>query len=1796
MSRQSDLLGLILDTAVQPADDEPGLDSDGRPTLETPADADDSEYTQDDAAYEGLRDSGLSPEEAQAEVDFMRPLDDEEAAILEDTPGLEGLTRVDDSEHEQWIDEKAGEGYRAMDRAAEDAVFGEQTMSNDEEMMERSDTDSESGLNFRRTFKKIGRGLKRVGKVAVYPMTKVVSTAARFIPGRDARKAALVRNTYKKLWYEHANWLAVQDKNSGIPLKPRAEYERVAKMWAVAEMKKNRLPTNFNTGGADILGAELLGETLMGSWAWPFGNFLNFSRTTIKSTDDKRTASPPAEQADQSVQPGMTDVTDPSLDPPADPAADPGAPPPDADVPQPDSQGETMDGIEDSLGAFATQILGTGARPAENNPYAEDIVKRIAVKLGSRKAITPGELGLLASAAKEGNASARKVMGILTTRGVAVPADSSGLDPWMYKLSPGYWFASKQKKGFIDAEKKNWMDNYRLSKEQAKRQDVLDQAERARQSSEAVAAARAQAAATEAQLKEIADSLKGAMSGSFVGHEKVTPISDVVIDALEKTGKKDEANRLYAKIREGEILDKTELKEARKIAKIIGAMRVVHGDIVSDKAETSDVHGAFVGACVLGNIEVAREANGRHTRLTNSLSERIASGQTLDKEDRAGLIQVLRQQKTLHAFKKSLVSGRAFVGCPERKTWTRGAFIGAARSLGPEDQKMLATIVKMAKLGNPRAQKALDVMRKSGEISGSSIVGGPGNPDDFLGFSVKKFFKYATAPIWLPAKGVYKAAQGLGIASKGGGAATPEQVRLAKMRAAYQRRQAATARAAAADAQSDAEQRAQQAIADAADAEADAADADAFSKEQKMKTAEAEANPDTIPSVGSEDFIGATDAELDTLMKNSYAKPAHVAILKKAGEKSATGTKIRAGANLVTKARSKDPRIRFPAAKAIKIMASKAKKGDPQAQRDLNAVKAGRIAIDTKGKLNPAQYAASVKKWDKKFAASASKEQRQKAALATKEQKKKAALAAREARKARLIAYRKRYESALADRLARASRSRELAKLAKVERMAAQGHPKARAFVASREAAAKKGDRKARAQVQGMRLGKCVRTQVKTSSERQNMQFAKAMVRRLAKNDPRAIRQLRIWQDAAAKGNPNAIRCLRRLALAGAVQQTIATGSVVLPKAIGKDGKTSKSKPQVSRKQKEKMVAQAKERAASGTATREELTAGGKIAHEIGDKESAGKLTNAASTAPSATEAIKREANTVAAAQSGNVAAKAKIAAAVEGAKTGNVDDIKTLGNVAAAKTIDAVDKGQPIPPVMAESINMQIRAKAGDPVAQETLRNVSEAATQPNPSTEATLAATAAVGGAVIVNALANRPKAMQELQERINPPIPAGEKAPAQAEVASALAKAKDGTITAEEAVVAERLAMRLGQPRLAAEIAAAAPPIEQTGMSSLPDRPLPPINGPWQLLKESAKALTFTTRDPIANYREGSTTKSRTTAAVTSSGRWSVFSMFRGANKLALLAPIVPGLAPVVAASAAATAISNRMRGGQSKAPAPAPQAVAKEPAPQATKKSPTPDVEKPEASETAGVSLGSDEDLERLMDRAVADDQLDRLMTRVVQDDGMIRILKLLQRRHDLRKRIDQRAASGPPALGKISIAAVLADKARAGDTDAKKKLVDWCSTPKHDSSGAASDKELDGLMDRALTDDQLERLMVKAEHQADLRARIARAYRDRGTFRSQVEKKAAAGNTTARALMKAMSQIPVLPVSSSGASAEGKSEFKRIISTSLKTKKLSRDDLKKALASHVDPKASDDVKKAAADRILSFLKTKDVKIS
>ena len=1516
---------------------------------------------EDEDTYQALIDAGLGPEEAQEAIDAGRPLSEDEAEAIEDYQ-LQDLTRVDDSEHDQWLGRKATQGTRAMDRVLEDASYGETNM-NDDEKMERRGLDH-SGWGFRSLTRHLNpvTHLKHLNPLSQLRMAKRMATmpfrlVKKFVPGRDGGKARLVQNAYRKLWYEHANWLAVQDQNNGVPLKSRAEYEAVSKLWAQAQLAKENLPTSYAVSGADVLGAEIMGAEVMGSWWNPLSWFSTKVNVVVNNTAGQRADQPPDEQAAQAASPGdmSTDAASVAQLQAADQQ--------DQQVTQDSAtQGEVMGRDEilgDSLGAFATQVLGEARRvsgdaeprdqdvveklilragntagwpayvsrdkyadyqerarrgdqrsrevltiidryvragkvkvsdekrgqvssypvggdggplPARNNPEAERVVRDIAAKLRAGQAISPSELGLLSTAAKEGNATAQQVLKVLQERGAVVSGDDSGLDPWMYKLNPSYWLASKRKKEFIDKEKKNWKENAEVEKKLAKQKEDLEAAERAEQAAQEVEKAKAQSAETEAKLKAIADSLKGCVAGTLVGHEKPTAISDVVLAALEREGKRDVAGRLYSKIRSGQPLTKEELKQAQQVTRAIGKVRVVHGDLV-DNEEVAALHGAFAETCALGAVDAALEQGQKHLRATDLLSRKVASGVPLSPDDRVVLTRVKRDQQGLRRFATSLASGEAFASCPprEQRTLSRGAFVGAAQAMSPEDKKMLAAIVKLAKVGNPRAQRALAEIRKSGVV-----VSG-----DSCGFSMKKFFHYSTAPIWLPAKGITKL-----FAPGGGGKSNPEQVRLAQMRAANQRLKAAQARAAAADSQNEAEQRAQEAIAAAADAEADAADAEAAVKEQAMRTKETEAAPELArQNQSQDDQEAASGAEFVGSWTDFVGKGTREAkLVAKASEESPTGTKIRAAAQVYKRAKAGDPK----AVRAVRVMVAKARGGDPQALRDVNAMKAARLSLATKKKAQRKQLVAK----------------------------------ARAARRARVVATQRKFEAQAAEKLARMSRRRELAKMAKVERMASRGHPKARAYVAKRVAAAKRGDKKAQAQVQAMRLGRVVRTSVTTRQERQNMRSAERMARRVRAGDPRATRQFMVLQAAAARGNPNAKRALRRVALASAVLGTITTGVVVLPRedqvaSKKKSRKLAPGTPEHARAQRQ--VAVAKEKAKAGVATREELVAAARQARDLGDQSSAGVLAQASSKAPSATEDVKRAAGRVAAAQAGDVTAQKELGADLQAARKGDADSINKLGQVAAARTVEAVEKGQPVPPAMRDAVNLQERARAGDPVAQETLRNVSEAATSAAPSADATAAAVYATGAAAVASALASKPKARREFMERVNEPVSKAEMPAAQAELATVLARVNEGTATPEEGERGVELAMRLHKPRVAAEISAKAPPVYRDSMSTLPDQPLPPVTGVRSLVRASLAALTFSTPDPLGNYREA--LASRGSPDAVSLG-WSPFDVFKIFKKAGPALPVVAMLSAPVAATASVASLFKGGRKNVAPAPAPAP----------------------------------------------------------------------------------------------------------------------------------------------------------------------------------------------------------------------------------------------------------------------------------
>jgi colicin import membrane protein len=1516
--------------------------------LITPTDPSQAVDSEDDDAFEALRDD-LSPGEAQRVLDTMRPLSKAERKILDEVPDLDDLTRVDDAEQETWLLNRSREGYRAMDTVLDDAVYGD-TMTN-EEKLERLglDTDLGWGIPGLSSIKKLATapmsiaskvtrrlpGGKYLGRALTAPMSaakwagkKTLGTVMKFVPGRDAGKAKLVKGAFQKLVTQHANWLGIQDKQAGRTVRPASYYQQLSRPWAITQLKQAGLPTSVNVSGADALGVDILGADVMGSWYNPLSWFSNLVDVMLhgRATQQMSPTGPDGGQPPMVDEYGnpinpqdatMPDGSYPQQDTyPQDaypqetyPQDAPMEAYPDGGYPDAYAQGDILCGIsgDDSLGALATEILSGIATPASKQPAApankQDQMMALAVKkLRSGYPIKPGELAIIATLAKGGHPLAKQVYATLLSSGVTkIPgssmkgqasdsSDDSGA--WMQKLNPFYWFKSSEERRLKDAEIDKWKANAELQKQIAKRQEVLSQAEKTAAAAVAVKAAQQQAAATESQLKAIEASITGVLvnpaagsDNASTGHEKPTEISKVVAAALAKAGKKDRAQELYAKILAGQSLSTPELADAKIIAKILHKVKVVHGDLYEKTPSyLTALHGAFVGGCMKGGITMAIQKNKICGKAAQVLGEKIAAGKPVTPADVKSISAIANRTEALQSAVRSHVTGKAFGKLDKAAELRRAIVSGAAASMTPAEAKMLVAMKSLAKAGNPRAIEALKRLQASG-----AIIGG-----DFVGFSLTDAFKYATAPVWYPAQQLGKGAKWLGqktgIVSKGSaspeqqrlskGSASPEQQRLNMMRAAAQRRKAAEAKAAAADAQTLAEMRAQEAIAASADAEADAADAAALAQEAAMRTKEIEADPSQYQADDeSGSFVGKWE---------SFVGAAEKPLVAKAKSKDAAGVKLRAGAALYSKAKAGDP----VAKEAIVTMVAKANKGDQQARRDVLAVKAGMMATKAKQKA----------------------------------QKRQAKVLAVKARSAKVQAFQRKAEAAVATKLVRMERKHELHKLAKIERKSASGNKSARAYVQKQVTLAQKGDKKASAKVAKLKLVKSVRLAAPTKRERRNIASANKLLAHAQKGNPKAVRQIKVLEAAASKGNPNAKRAVKRLQVAKAVSATIATGAAV---AIA----TKKGKKKLSRQEAQKQVASAKAKAVTKSASREELAAGARAAQALGDKETAGKLAVLAATTPAATETLKKTATVVAAKEAGNPEAKAAIESSFTEAKAGNPAEIKKMGNVVAAQTIDDIQKGQPVSPAMRDAVNLQERVAAKDPAAIEEVKQITEAATTESPIPEATAAAITLAAAAVTAKAMASKPQARKEFMEKVNPPLPPAEQTEANKELDRYSKEAAEGTITAEEGVVAIRLAERLNQPKVAAQIAAYAPPSPPTTpMSSLPDMPQPPITGLGSLLWESLRALTFTTRDPLANWREGVSSRAQATPVAVSTRKtkikskvvakvtgcddsigWSPFDWFR--KNLAL---IMPSTALAASAASLVTAISAKKQAGR---PAPA-----------------------------------------------------------------------------------------------------------------------------------------------------------------------------------------------------------------------------------------------------------------------------------
>ena len=1002
----------------------------------------------------------------------------------------------------------------------------------------------------------------------------------------------------------------------------------------------------------------------------------------------------------------------------------------------------------------------------------------------------------------------------------------SSLGAWTQKLNPFYWMKSAEERKLIDSEKQAWIDNAYNQKQNEKKQQTLDLAQKALVAKQTSAAAYAKTAEMEAQLKSIESQVLGACSGcSKLGRE----------DLIGSSAKPNPF--------EGAPSD----------------------DDNDDTLTPKDV------GPVVKKIAKARKLNADNGAAIKPIADKLAHGAPLSPEESSKLLILLARNEQLHEFRKNLVSGEAYARSPVAKKLKSVVVMGAVKAMTPTEQLQLAQMVALAKQGNPNAKAALLALQAQGyattmgaspkvaaqamtetekkmlaqmisqakaghhnsqqalmalKAQGYTFTLGGGH--SFVGWGISDAFKVAMLPITVPAKYAWKGTKAVGRAiGFGSKSQSADDVRLSRLKAAQQRARAAQARARAADAQSDAEYRAQQQLAAAADAEADAADAEATAKEAAQMTAEAQYLPgqadnssDTDDQSGDDVAVGPgknivkpvitplpptlspKDAELERLMqkatKTSQANlkdarrqvvakknPQAARILAASETNSPAGMKLQAAMTLYAQGKNGDPRAR----KAIATMVAKAKKGDKQALADVYAMKAAQVAV--KSDTAAAKHVARV--------------------------------AAYRAQSAKVVAARKRIEVATANKLTQASRAHGLAKVAKIEQRAAAGDKKDQATIAKHVALAKQGNKTSGNFIKATVLTKHIRTTAPTRAERQRVAQARRMAAKIARGDKKSIRDYRVMAAAAKAGNPNAKRGMARLATGTAIDRTIKTGMFVLP-AVVITAEVVK-KQEAKKADDQKKLASVETKVAKGTASKEEVQAAAKIAATEGDHEKAKELMTVAASTPSAKDELARVATVVAASEAGNPKSQQSMGKALQAAEAGAPEGIEAAGKIAAVQALHQVSADKPIAPEMKTAVADLEAAQAGDPAAQKKLEVMKEQASFKIP--EAVKYMTYATGAAVVGRALADNPVAHDEWLQKagVKPEDSSTKNTEVETEKGAAFYKA---------------------------------------------DEPLPPVRSTWDMIKASLAALFLATPDPFQNYREGVQARShRALGPVTTTG---------------------------------------------------------------------------------------------------------------------------------------------------------------------------------------------------------------------------------------------------------------------------------------------------------------------------------------
>jgi hypothetical protein len=1539
----------IIDTALQPDDDDPTHTDDGYTALKPSFDEYDMLRAVEDPPIDEPQ-AELPPQEAYDLMKYSAPLDKEELQILRETPFLgPELSFVDDADHEEWIMNRMRDRRQSMDFVLEDAMYGDQVLAD------------ELGFGIPRVLKRAAGGVARGARGAARGVAKVTSSVVKkFVPSRDAQKAAIVKRTNARLVQGRANFLQMADVKNGIKNRPRSYYVALAKPWSKSRLAAGGLPTTFTSGevAATILGEEL--ET-MGSWWNPLSWFQAKTKYIVENAQGQIAEMSPSDfQAwvqqqqqqgaapDASAQPQDASATpDASMQPPDAPPPDAYGPPPDAYGPPPaeapmeaypdQQQGDDLFGedrwardidlhswVEDASrnsGKARVMLESIAKKAAAGDPAAVADMKEIRnyqketgmhvmgedadIIIGDeadyelmvgddnedgagafsdfagdvlghhhrhgkhgqhgkgpwRKQITDKkyrELTMQSAQAATANPtpSAGDLMGAhkrlhrkLVEKEIGV-VDQSGDDmmgAWLYKLSPGYWLKPARERKLIDAEKTSWQKTQDLERQGKKTERALDEGQRAAYQVEKAKEAQARSEDLEAQLEETE---KAITSGDFVGADPTAAAEAATEGKKMAAANAARAGSLAAKLESGEKLTPEELTRLRSCLKMCGHLKKLHDELhaqqtgmPSPSVSTSGYHeykaaettqtpflGAFVGEPVSEILGESRaeilgenraEILGAAARRTSSVPTHyhLVAMTALAATNPAGVMPYAKKNgiklsaNDMAKIRAAAADARAIMKHPQyNQIKMRGN--GEGGTLGSDAMgfswgKLVTAPLALAAI--PAAASAW-VVRKSG-LPGSGML------SKAMQFPVDISRKLAAKGGWRGQLGVPGAP---GTPGAPGAPGAPGQygnagARRAAIMAARQRQLAAQARINAANAAS-ADARAQYAAqAAAADAEAQAQEAEAQAQQAQSDAASADAMPDpyadggapdaesgTVTVLGADWFSGAFVGEIE----DQNAKK----IVVEAQKNTPTGKKIRAGATLYHKAKKGDKKSQL----AIAKIQHKAKQGDPQAQRDYNAVKAGKIAVHAKVKGST----------------------------------RVALKAHREAANKKGIAIRKHMEANAGKRLGEHTRRKKLAKIAKVEHMAAHGHPKAKAAVARTVAKANQGDRKAQTTVAALKLAKHVRTAGKTPAERKRLHAAHKVVYHARHGNKKAIRQIALINAAAKHGQPNAVRAKARLKVAARVEHAVATGKISTPPSTAARHAAAHKK-----------IKKTHARIAAGVATKEEALAAAREAKAVGAHDHAASLALHAHRLPSAKQPIKDAAAVAAAANNGSKDAQAIIDRTLQQAQGGDPKAINSAGKLAAAQSVDAVNRGKPMPIPIAEATLVVERAQAGDEEAKRTVRNAGAAAQDPDhhhhdKGVESAVALTAAAAVLAATAGTAAHEHWKDEARKATGTHVDSAEHGKAEAELAELMAKLHDGTGTYRDGVRARELAMALDKPKLAAEISAIMPPRDfaDTPMSSLPDLPEPAISGPMSFVREGLRALLFVTSDPFGNYREG------------------------------------------------------------------------------------------------------------------------------------------------------------------------------------------------------------------------------------------------------------------------------------------------------------------------------------------------------